>query len=187
MVDPSPHPQNMNVLKHHGYVWSGCGNHSMRIGNLNHCSMTSYVAQVWPVNFAISTKLRWMIMVEEAWWWIHLPIHSIWMLSNTLNMFGVELIQLHVGLGPIWKHHDIICSPGVTHEFRQLPKLQLHKMVEEAWWWIHLLIHSIWMLSNTLICLEWMWESFHVDREPQSMQYDIIWSPGVTHKFCHLN
>ena len=29
MVDPSPHPQHMNGLKHLVYVCSGCGNHSM--------------------------------------------------------------------------------------------------------------------------------------------------------------
>jgi hypothetical protein len=25
MVDPSPHPQHMNALKHLAYVWSGVG------------------------------------------------------------------------------------------------------------------------------------------------------------------
>ncbi len=43
MVDPSPHPQHMNGLKHLVYVWSGCGSHSMWVFGLNRCTLTSFV------------------------------------------------------------------------------------------------------------------------------------------------
>ncbi len=44
-VDPSEHPQHMNILKQHlAYVLSGCGKHSMWIWGLNQCTLTSYVA-----------------------------------------------------------------------------------------------------------------------------------------------
>ena len=46
MVDPSALPHHMNGLKLKllVYVWSGCGNHSMWVWGLNHCTLTSFVA-----------------------------------------------------------------------------------------------------------------------------------------------
>jgi hypothetical protein len=41
-VDPSAHPQHMNDLKHHLYVWSGYRNHSTWVWGLNQCTMTSF-------------------------------------------------------------------------------------------------------------------------------------------------
>ena len=83
-------------------------NNFMWVWGLNQCSMTSYVAQVWPVNSAISINLRWTIMMEIAWWWIHLLIHRIWILSNTLDMFGVDVGIIRCGSGTsitaVWHH-----------------------------------------------------------------------------------
>jgi hypothetical protein len=38
-------------------------------------------------------------VVAIAWWWIHIPFHSIWRLSNSFHMFGVDLRTIPCGLG----------------------------------------------------------------------------------------
>ena len=48
MMDPYPHPQHMKVVKQLSYVWSGCGNHSMWVWSLNHCTRASFSAKQWP-------------------------------------------------------------------------------------------------------------------------------------------
>jgi hypothetical protein len=53
MMDPSAHPQHMNVLNHLEYVWRRCENHLMWVWSLNHCNMTLFQFQVWPGNFAL--------------------------------------------------------------------------------------------------------------------------------------
>ncbi len=42
---PYPHPQHMKVVTHLVYVWSGCGNHSMWVWSLNHCTRASFSAK----------------------------------------------------------------------------------------------------------------------------------------------
>jgi hypothetical protein len=46
MVDPSALPQHMNGLKLLVYIWSGCGNHSIWVWGLNHCTLTSFVVSL---------------------------------------------------------------------------------------------------------------------------------------------
>ena len=106
MVDPSAHQQPINVLKHLVYVWSGCGNHSMWVWGLNQCTLTFYLYTISVTKeFGLLTKLRTNKMVVAARWWIHLPINSILMLSNskcfsTLRCcgwaYGCTLMLIHL-------------------------------------------------------------------------------------------
>ena len=48
MTDPCPHPLHVTIVNHLVYVWSGCGNHSMWVWSLNHCTRASFGAKQWP-------------------------------------------------------------------------------------------------------------------------------------------
>jgi len=54
----------------------------------------------------------------------------------------------HVGLEPQPLHHGVICSSAVNQNFRRLPKSWPIHVVDMAWWWLHMPIHSIWSLST---------------------------------------
>ncbi len=56
----------------------------------------------------------------------------------------------HVDLEPRPLHHDITCSPAVAQDYSQPPKSGQTTGVVMAWSWIHLPIHSIWLIPNTL-------------------------------------
>ena len=45
MMHPYPHPLHMKIVNHLSYVWSGCGNQSMWVWSLNHCTRTSFGAK----------------------------------------------------------------------------------------------------------------------------------------------
>jgi hypothetical protein len=64
----------------------------------------------------------------------------------------------HMGLEPQPLHKGFIHYQGVTRDFIWLPKFWLAGLMVMAWWWIHIPIHSIWWLSNTLYM-------FGVDKE----------------------
>ena len=124
MVDPSAHPQHMNGLEHFVYVWSGCGNHSRLVWGLNHSTLASFEAQVVQsskssdsLNSAVTS------MVVVAWWWTHLLIHSIWMVSYILHMYGVDMGTIPCGSGA---QRSTIAHAHWHHwkkEHSQLPKL----------------------------------------------------------------
>ncbi len=99
MVDPSALPQHRNGLKLLLYVWSGCRNHLMWVWGLNHCTLTSCVASLWHRKSANSLNSVATSMVVVAWWWTNLPIHShsIWMISNTLYMYEVDVGTIPCG------------------------------------------------------------------------------------------
>ncbi len=79
-------------------------------------------------------------VVEVAYWLIHLP-HPQHM--NVLKrlvcmewIWGMwELFR--VGLGSQPMHHDIICSPAVTQEFRLLSLLPKF-WTQQVWWKLHI-------------------------------------------------
>jgi hypothetical protein len=101
--DPFAHPQqHINVLKHPVYVWRRCGNHSALVWGLNQCSMTSFVAQLWHENFAYHQLPK--FWAQQVWWkwfigWSSCPINCIWMFSNTLYMFELEVGTIPCGSG----------------------------------------------------------------------------------------
>ncbi len=86
----------------------------------------------------------------------------------------------HVGLGPQSIHPCIICSLAVTQEISQLPKFGAYEyggngvMVDPS-------PHPQHMNGlKHLVCMEWMWEPFHVGLGPQPLHLDIICSLAVT-------
>ena len=91
MVDPSAHPQHMNGLKDFVYVWSGCGNYSMWVWGINHCTLISFVAlHCDPGNLPIP-KIRDKKYGGKIWWkWKWHDGGSIY--SSTAN----EWSQTHV-------------------------------------------------------------------------------------------
>ena len=94
--------QHMNGLKHHINVWSGCRNHSMWVRDLNHCTLTSFVISLWPSQAAISPKNS---AGTSTWYWhdgSHIcscTAYSIWLVSNTLYMYVVDVGTIPCGSG----------------------------------------------------------------------------------------
>jgi hypothetical protein len=50
-------------------------------------------------DFSRLPKIRLTCLLVMAWWRIHIPIHSIWRLSNTFYMFGVDVKTIPCGFG----------------------------------------------------------------------------------------
>jgi hypothetical protein len=67
MVDPSAHQWHIICFKRLGYVWCRCENHSMWVWDHNQCTMTSFVAKVWPER--IPPQL--CNLDEQIWWMWH--------------------------------------------------------------------------------------------------------------------
>ena len=80
VMDPYAHPLHMNVVKHLVYVWPGCVIHSGWVWSLIACVMVWIVAKLWS-----------RICADLSKWWIHMPIHCIWVLSNTLYMYDMDV------------------------------------------------------------------------------------------------
>ena len=87
----------MKVVNHLVCVWSGCGSHSMSLEPqpLHHGIICVHTSD--------STDFSWLpksgpaSVVVAAWWWIHIPSHSIWRLSRTLHMFEVDVGAISCG------------------------------------------------------------------------------------------
>ncbi len=116
MIDPAAHPQHRNNLKHLVHVWSRCGKFAMWVWSLNHCTMLLFVAQLQPRISLLPSKSGPTKLVVMTWWWIHLPIHGIWMFPNTLYMIAVneETIPCGTGASTIAPCHclQLSCNPG---------------------------------------------------------------------------
>ena len=102
MMDPYPHSQHMKVVKHLPYAWRGCANHSMWVWSLRQCMGASFCAHQWhriSADFPY-LDLGWQVWsMRMTWWWIHLPIHSIWWLSNSSYMLGEDVWTIWCGSG----------------------------------------------------------------------------------------
>ena len=82
-------------------------------------------------------------MVVTASRWIHLSIHTKWMLSNTLIILYVLLGTIPGESTASTTAHGIVWCPAVTRA-----------AVVAAWWWIFLPIHIIWIMSLTMVMFE---------------------------------
>jgi len=112
----------------------------------------------------ISSKISkaWSAWAAVTWWGhIHMHIHSIWRLSNTLYMYGID----------VWCEMNMVWVYSLNHRISpsligwELPRF-LVKKIAKAWsslvavtvtWWghIHMHIQSIWTLSNTPYVWHW--------------------------------
>jgi hypothetical protein len=81
---------------------------------------------------------------------IHMHIHCIWRLSNTLHVSDIDVGSILIGLQPQSLHFTIICCPGVTQISRWHPKAWSAGAAGMLLGHIHMHIHCIWRLSNTL-------------------------------------
>jgi hypothetical protein len=89
--------------------------------------------------------------------------------------------QSWFGLQPQSLHFTIICCPGVTQISRWLPKAWSAGAAGMLLGHIHMHIHCIWRLSNTLHTV--MWDQSWLGLQPQSVHFTIICCPGVTQFF----
>jgi len=79
-LDQHAYPHHMNNCKHLIYVWYGCGNYSVLIWSLNPITAW-FLSKLDPgCDFP---KSRLTNVTVAVWWWIHMPIHIIWMMANT--------------------------------------------------------------------------------------------------------
>jgi hypothetical protein len=120
--------KHMNVLKQLVHAWKGCGNHSMWVCGLNKCTMTSFVTQLQPKNFAKFFKFRAIMcggsgMAVDPW-------------AHPQHMNGLKHIVYvnPCGFGASTKAHKFQLWHKNCHDE------QVHG---RALRWIHLLIHSI--------------------------------------------
>jgi hypothetical protein len=115
MMGPAAHPQLMNVLNHLVYVWSGCGNHSMSVWSLFHCTMVLFVTQLCSSNLA---KISISGITDWRQWHDHgpsCPSNSslVRKFSITLYMSGVDVGTIFCGSRASITAHDIVYNPGV--------------------------------------------------------------------------
>ena len=133
MVDPSAHQWLINFFKHLGYVWCKFENHSMWVWDHNQCTMTSFVAHVWPKR--IPPQLCNLEMNKYGGYgMINVPIRIIWMFPNTLYMSGLDAKTIPHGSGAStnaqqhYFHFQHRCrwDPRIPH---QLPKFETNKYI----------------------------------------------------------
>ncbi len=142
--------------------------------SLNHDVITLFLLFKWP----------WIQKSEESsvgrtvWGYCHIPMGSISMCSNTLNMSNVDPGSSGWGgCQPQPWQNDIILTPQVT----QNPKISPSKLGITVWGYYHMPMNSISMCSNTFYMS-------NVDSgsscwgfcQPQPWCTDIILTPQVT-------
>ncbi len=117
---------------------------------------TSIISSPAVTRFSSKYPKSWPIsVVVTAWWRIHLPIHSSYECCQTPCICLKWMWEpFHVGLEPQPLHNGNVCCPAVTQFSSRYPKSWPTSVVVMAWWHIHLSIHSIWMLPNTLNMFE---------------------------------
>ena len=113
---------------HNGFIWRQAVTKDFR--RLFKCEQTSVVVM--------------------SSWWIHIPIHSIWRLSNTFHMYGVDMAAIKWGFEAPTTAQWLHLAPSSDPVFQTaLSNSEPTSVVVMAWWWIHIPIHGIWRLSNT--------------------------------------
>ena len=98
MMVPYAHPQHMKLVKHLVYVWYGCEMSSGWVASLKHCILVLYRGQLVTQDLSWLPKSELANVMATGWWWFHMPIHSLWSMSNTLHMFDMDVRWVLVGL-----------------------------------------------------------------------------------------
>ncbi len=85
-LPPFSHKQHINMLKHFVYVLCGCRKHFELAVSLNHDVMTSFWLHKWPR----TPKSEPSSVGITVWGYCYMPMDSILMCSNTLNMSNMD-------------------------------------------------------------------------------------------------
>ena len=121
------------------------------VNSLNHCSSPSFVAWELPTRIqgyvqAWSRSAAILLLLGH----IHMLIHSIWRFSITWYV-----LEIDVGLMLIWStasitalHHHLLTA-SISPEFKVTSTSWSRSAAVLVLWHIHMLIHSIWRMSNT--------------------------------------
>ena len=133
----------------------------VRASVLSHFTMVSYAALQWTI-ISEDFPILGLYIVEIAWWWLHMPIHSIWSLSTTLHMLRGD-----VGSIPCWVRASATAQWCYSQAQQWMisedfPILGLHM----------LLTYGLMMdpyAHPQRICWEEILEPFHVGLEPQPL------------------
>jgi hypothetical protein len=141
----------MKVVKHLACVWHRCGISFDWVYSLNHCTSPSFVAQELPrflgSNFPklgqqglLECCYNTSICTSTAYEGCQTPYMCLTLMWD----------PSWLGLQPQSLHFTIICCPGVTQISRWLPKALSAEAAGMLLGRIHMHIHCIWRLSNTL-------------------------------------
>jgi hypothetical protein len=114
---PYAHPLHMKVVKHLACVCQWCEINLDWVYSLHHYISPRFLAKELP---------RILGGLPKAWSakaHIHMHIHCIWRLSNTLHVFDNDVKSIWIGstASITTLHHDLY-SQGVTQNSRWLPK-----------------------------------------------------------------
>jgi hypothetical protein len=93
-MHPYAHSLHMMVVKHLTCVWHWCGINLDWVYSLNHCTSPSFVAQELPrfLPKALSAGAAGILLGH-----IHMHIHRIWWLSNTLHVSDIDVGSILIG------------------------------------------------------------------------------------------
>ena len=102
---------------------------------------------------AVTQDLSWLpksgpgSVVLMAWWWIHIPIHSIWRLSNTWYMCDMDVGTIPHGFGASTTAQRLLSAPSSDPGFQPTSQIWLAsydrfpKLGQEELWFL-VSIHS---------------------------------------------
>jgi hypothetical protein len=141
----------MKVVKHLACIWHWCAGINLDwVYSLNHRTSPSFVAQELPRFLGEFPKLckhgllEWCkdtsIFTSTAYEGCQTPCMCLKLMWD----------QSWLGLQPQSSHFSIICCPGITQISRTLHNAWSTRGAEMLYGHIHIRIHCIWRLSNTL-------------------------------------
>ena len=116
---PYAHPQHMKVVIHLSYGWSGCGNHLEWVWSLN--QGTTWLFITWQAKRVLGKFSKaWRIGAITTWYGhIHMHIHSIWSLPNTLYTYLTLIWKPSwMGLKPQSRHYMVVYHLLLTKNSR---------------------------------------------------------------------
>ena len=78
-------------------------------------------------DFCWFPKSRPTRVVVMAWWWIHMPINSIWRLSNTFHMYGEEAETISCGFEASITEQQLHLAPSSDQAFLLISRIRTNK------------------------------------------------------------